>query len=84
LEYNYTLPLDGEPFNADCLVPGKDGVPMSRKGAVVDREQFARMLDEYYELRGWDTSSGLQTTAKLEELNLEDIARELKKDGQMI
>ncbi|MFC2068042.1 aldehyde ferredoxin oxidoreductase N-terminal domain-containing protein [Chloroflexota bacterium] len=84
LEYNYTRSLDGEPMNADCLVPGKDGVSMSRKGAIVDREQFARMLNEYYELRGWDTSSGLQTTAKLEELNLEDIARELKKDGQMI
>jgi aldehyde:ferredoxin oxidoreductase len=47
---------------------------------VVDREKFAQMLSEYYELRGWD-SSGLQTKQKMAELNLEDIAQGLAQRG---
>ena len=45
---------------------------------MVDREQFERMKDEYYQLRGWDVESGLQTKATLEELILGDIAEELE------
>jgi aldehyde:ferredoxin oxidoreductase len=40
---------------------------------VVDRERFEKMKDEYYQLRGWDVASGLQTKAKLKELGLQDI-----------
>jgi len=47
---------------------------------VVDRDQFALMMSEYYELRGWDMS-GLQTKQKLAELDLGDIAEELAKIG---
>jgi aldehyde:ferredoxin oxidoreductase len=47
---------------------------------VVDREKFAQMLSEYYELRDWD-SSGLQTKQKLAELDLEDIAQDLAQRG---
>jgi aldehyde:ferredoxin oxidoreductase len=47
---------------------------------VVDREKFAQMLSEYYELRGWD-SNGLQTKQKLVELDLEDIAQGLVQTG---
>jgi aldehyde:ferredoxin oxidoreductase len=39
------------------------------------------MLGEYYELRGWDKSSGLQTKQKLAELDLEDIAQGLAQRG---
>jgi aldehyde:ferredoxin oxidoreductase len=68
-------------MSPECLVPGKDGKPISQKGAVVDREQFAKMLSEYYELRGWDKSSGLQTKQKLAELDLTDIAEGLAQKG---
>ena len=64
-----------------CLVPGKDGEPISKKGTVVDQEKFANMLSEYYELRGWDKSSGLQTKQKLTELDLADIAEGLAQKG---
>jgi aldehyde:ferredoxin oxidoreductase len=37
------------------------------------------MKQEYYQLRGWDQTSGLQTRAKLEELKLIDIADGLEK-----
>ena len=42
-----------------------------------------RMLDEYYEVRGWDHRSGLQTRAKLEELGLKEIADELERTGHL-
>ncbi len=84
VEANYTLPLESEIFNGKCQVPGKDGETISRKGLVVDREKFGKMRDEYYQLRGWDVSSGLQTKAKLEEFGLEDIARDLEQRGLVV
>ena len=59
----------------------KDGEAISRKGAVVDREEFEKMKDEYYQLRQWDVATGLQTRAKLEELGLSDVAQELGQRG---
>jgi hypothetical protein len=43
------------------LAPGKDGKALSRKGMVVDRKQFEKMKNEFYRLRGWAVSTGLQT-----------------------
>jgi len=48
------------------------------KGAKLDREKYDRMLDEYYELRGWCSSSGIPNKAKLEELKLSDVAFDLE------
>jgi len=50
--------------------------PLSKgkyKGAVLDREKFEQMKNEYYEQRGWDKSTGIPTTEKLMELGLEDV-----------
>jgi aldehyde:ferredoxin oxidoreductase len=44
---------------------------------MVDKEQFESMKDEYYLLRGWDNSSGLQTETKLKKLGLDDVAHKL-------
>jgi aldehyde:ferredoxin oxidoreductase len=44
------------------------------KGAVLSRETLNRVLDEYYELRGWDKETGIPTGQKLIELGLDDIA----------
>jgi len=79
-EFNFTVPIEGEHLNPELLAPGKDGEPISKKGTVVDREKFAQMLSEYYELRGWD-ASGLQTKQKLIELDLGDIAEGLTQRG---
>jgi aldehyde:ferredoxin oxidoreductase len=78
LDVFHTRPLQHEHFNRRCLVIGEDGEPISKKGAFLEREQFEKMKSEYYELRGWDVGSGLQTKAKLEELDLGDIAKELE------
>jgi aldehyde:ferredoxin oxidoreductase len=77
----HTVPLRAANQNPECLAPGKDGEIISRKGAVVDREQFEMMKDEFYQLRGWDVGTGLQTKAKLKELGLEDVVEDLAQRG---
>jgi len=76
----YTKPYRDR-INAEdpCLVPGKDGEAISKKGAVVDREEFEKIKDDYYHLRGWDVATGLQTESKLTKLGLADVAHELGK-----
>ena len=77
----YTMPLKWQHVNPECLVPGKGGEVVCRKGAVVDREEFEKMKDEYYQLRQWDVSTGLQTREKLEKLGLKDVADDLEQRG---
>ncbi|KAF0123671.1 MAG: Tungsten-containing aldehyde ferredoxin oxidoreductase Aor [bacterium] len=69
-DFNFDIPLKGDFLNEDCLLPGEDGKPFSRKGMVLDRKGFDKMKDEYYHIRGWDVSTGLQTLGKLRELKL--------------
>jgi aldehyde:ferredoxin oxidoreductase len=65
-------------WDRECQVAGKDAEIASRKGEVVAREEFEKMKDEYYKLRGWDVASGLQTRATLTNLQLEDVADDLE------
>jgi aldehyde:ferredoxin oxidoreductase len=44
------------------------------KGTVLSRDEIERLLDEYYELRGWDKGLGIPTREKLVEVGLHDIA----------
>jgi aldehyde:ferredoxin oxidoreductase len=65
----------------DTLPPRifEDALPAGiAKGKVVPRKDFERMLDEYYQLRGWDVKTGVPTYETLKKLGLEDIARQLK------
>jgi aldehyde:ferredoxin oxidoreductase len=73
----FTDPLRFDQVNQDCVVPGRNWEPVSRKGATIDRGSFERMKDEYYKLRGWDVTTGLQTRAALEDLGLHDVADDL-------
>jgi aldehyde:ferredoxin oxidoreductase len=41
------------------------------KGHVVNKEIFDQMLDEYYEIVGWDKKTGIPTDSRLKELGLE-------------
>ena len=78
MDYLHEEPLQDVFFNPDCLVPGKDGEIISRKGASVDRSGFEKLKSEYYELRGWEVNSGLPTETKLQDLDLADVAADLK------
>jgi len=50
------------------------------KGKVLPRESIDWLLDDYYAKRGW-TRDGIPGRAKLRELGLDDVARELEKAG---
>ncbi len=70
----FTHPLQYDHINQDLVVPGKGWEPVSRKGAILDRDSFEKMRDEYYGIRGWDVATGLQTRAVLERLDLGDVS----------
>jgi aldehyde:ferredoxin oxidoreductase len=80
LDYYHDEPLkQGEVFfNPDALAPGKNGEIISRVGAVLTRDQFEKLKDEYYSLRGWDLQTGYPTRAKLAEMGLGYVADQLK------
>ena len=46
----------------------------SFKGTRIDRKSFEKMLDWYYEIRGWD-ANGIPTVETLKRLGLTDVAR---------
>jgi len=74
----YTMPLKWQHVNPECLVPGKGGEVVCRKGAVADRNEFEKMKDEYYQLRHWDIVTGLQTRETLDKFGLKDVAYDLE------
>jgi aldehyde:ferredoxin oxidoreductase len=85
-DFNYTRPLqDQDPpvglFNADLVLPGKNGELFSRKGKTVDRDVFEKIMDEYYRTRGWDVPTGLASREKLKALELDDIIPGLAEKG---
>jgi aldehyde:ferredoxin oxidoreductase len=53
--------------------------PEKTDGSRLDQATFDRILDAYYERRGWDTTTGWPTRAKLEDLGLADVADELER-----
>jgi aldehyde:ferredoxin oxidoreductase len=56
-----TLP---ERFFTETLADGPN------KGAVLSKEEIDKLLDEYYELRGWDKETSIPSKKKLAELGL--------------
>ncbi len=61
--------------------PLKGGGPSAE--AVVERDKFEAILDEYYAERKFDPASGLPTRAGLEGLGLGDIAEDLEQRGRL-
>ncbi|MEI9476389.1 MAG: aldehyde ferredoxin oxidoreductase C-terminal domain-containing protein, partial [Deltaproteobacteria bacterium] len=51
------------------------------EGTAIDRGTFEETKDRYYELRGWDLTTGVPTRATLESLGLKDVADELERQG---
>ena len=74
-------PLEFVFFSPDCMVPGEDGKPVSKKGTILKRDEFENIRDEYYDLRGWDKETGYQTETLMVSLNLTEEAVELKNMG---
>jgi aldehyde:ferredoxin oxidoreductase len=53
------------------------------EGARLSREAIGHVLDEYYELRGWDKRTGLPTKSQLTGLGLGDMAEDLWRAGKI-
>jgi aldehyde:ferredoxin oxidoreductase len=80
-EFNFTVPIETVFMNPDVIVPGSGEEVLSRKGQTLDRNVFEKMRKEFYELRGWDTESGLQKVETLERLGMPDLVEDLKRIG---
>ena len=47
----------------------------SLTGVKLDREQFERALDTYYEMMGWDIVTGIPREPRLHQLNIMDLTQ---------
>ena len=54
------------------------------KGCLCEKENWDTMLNQFYELHGWDKKNGLQTRASLVELGMEKVAEKLNREGRLI
>ncbi|UCE74017.1 MAG: hypothetical protein JSV56_13515, partial [Methanomassiliicoccales archaeon] len=58
----------------------KDPLPSGpAKGETFQKKQLDKMVDNYYELRGWDKATGLHLKDKLSELDMKDVLSDLQK-----
>lgn len=64
----------------DDLIPVRFFEEPLPNGAAIDREKYLRMLEEYYEIRGYD-GQGVPSREKLEQLGLKDVADDLARRG---
>lgn len=53
------------------------------RGEKLEKDKWDKMLDEYYELQGWNKATGWQTRKCLENLELKEIAVELENAGKL-
>ena len=74
-------PLEDHVADPECIVPGRNGRIVSRLGERVEMRDFIRLREEYYQLRGWDVKTGLQTREGLAGLDLSGVADELEGRG---
>ncbi len=85
-EFNFSRPLQDQPppvglFNPELMVPGRGGELFSRKGSILTRDTFNKVMDDYYQARQWDVETALFTSKGLERLKLGDLIPELKAMG---
>jgi aldehyde:ferredoxin oxidoreductase len=71
---------DDYPPDMAFEVPIPDG---PRKGAVVDRGEYEKMLDEYYQRMGWDVETGKPLPKTLMKMDLGDVAEDLQALGKI-
>lgn len=83
MDYYFTQPLKkGELFcDPECIIPGKNGEIVCVEGRVFDRQDFEKLKEEYYELRGWDVKTGLPKAETLKRFDMEDVAEDLAERG---
>lgn len=53
----------------------------SKKRAFIPREEYDKLLDDYYRQREWESTTGVPTRQKLQSLRLTFASEELEKLG---
>jgi aldehyde:ferredoxin oxidoreductase len=71
---------DDMPTPRDLLEPIPDG---NLAGWRIDEEKYGRMLDEYYDLHGWDRETSFPKRETLFAAGLGDVALDLEKIGKL-
>lgn len=60
-------------YNPERYLPVKGDKLISHKSKALDRGQVVKLMDEYYELRGWDVKTGFLKKETLERLDLSEV-----------
>jgi len=55
-----------------------------RKGERLEKIEWDKMLDRYYQLHGWDKRTGRQSKSSLQNLQLEDMVDDLEKADKLL
>jgi len=66
----------------DDRLPKRFSEPLLKgasEGQKIPKDEFDPVLNEYYELRGWDKETGVPKAEKLKELNLEFAIKDLER-----
>jgi aldehyde:ferredoxin oxidoreductase len=71
---------DDLPTPRDLNEPIKTG---NLAGSRIDKEKYDKMLDEYYDLHGWDRETSYPKRQTLIDLGLEYVAEDLAKIGKL-
>jgi aldehyde:ferredoxin oxidoreductase len=53
------------------------------KDQVVSRKELELMKDDFYQSMGWEIKTGLPSAERLRSLQLEDVAEDLQKAGEL-
>lgn len=81
-DYVYSQPMTRENPNASHWVPGKDlngeWTYFNAVNRTVDEDKFEQFKSRFYQLEGWNASTGHPTRATLESLGLAAAADELE------
>jgi hypothetical protein len=65
----------------ELLAPGPRGEIVSQLGRRAEMSAYLRVRDEFYQRRGWDVPSGLQSAEGLRALELPEVAEDLLARG---
>jgi aldehyde:ferredoxin oxidoreductase len=78
-QHNFTVPSETESF-----VPDQNGKPISTLGNMLNEQKFREMMGEYYQLRGWEQTSGLPYRQTLVDLGIEDLTVSFEAAGYQL
>ncbi|MBW2193587.1 MAG: hypothetical protein JRF27_07355 [Deltaproteobacteria bacterium] len=81
--FNFTDPVEYVFMNPDVIVPGPGEEVISRKRKTLEQDEYDTMKKEFYDLRGWDSGSGLQEAETLDRLGLSDLVQDLSSMGRI-